>query len=219
MVRRLVFLLVLAVACTDPEPRATPTPEPTPVETPTTAAPTTTAPARTRTPTPTNVDYVFPIVGCRTSYARVHHDYPATDIMTRAGCVYVSPVAGRVDEVSRVDRWNPAIDHGATRGGLFVSVVGVDGVRYYGSHLRAVADGIRPGLRVKAGARLGEVGTTGSARGTDPHLHFGISWPTDPGVWQVRRGVVHPWPYLDSWRTGGDRSPAAEVRRAEAAAS
>ena len=145
------------------------------------------------------------------SYGHSHHDYPATDIFARAGCAVVAPVAGRVDEVSYMDRWNPSTNLGADRGGISVSVVGVDGVRYYGSHLSAVAPGIRPGLSVTSGVVIGRVGSTGSARGLSPHLHFGISWPTPSGVWWVRRGMVYPWPYLDSWRSGGARSPAAAV--------
>jgi murein DD-endopeptidase MepM/ murein hydrolase activator NlpD len=163
-------------------------------------------------------DYAFPVTGCSVSYARSHHDYPATDIFAAKGCAYVAPVAGRVDEVSYTDRWDSSTNRGEDRGGLSVSVVGVDGVRYYGSHLSAIAPGIRPGVAVKAGTRLGSVGNTGSARGIATHLHFGVSWPTRAGVWWVRRGEVYPWPYLDSWRGGGDRSPAAEVRAARARA-
>ncbi len=88
-------------------------------------------------------------------------------------------------------------------------MVGTDGVRYYGSHLTAVV--VHPGQHVTAGQKVGTVGSTGSARGIAPHLHFGISWPTRHGVWWVRRGEVYPWPYLDSWRAGGSRSPAAAV--------
>jgi murein DD-endopeptidase MepM/ murein hydrolase activator NlpD len=89
--------------------------------------------------------------------------------------------------------------------------VGTDGVRYYGSHLQKVAPGISPGVRIKVGQVLGYVGDSGSARGTGTHLHFGLSWPTRAGVWWVRRGEVYPWPYLDSWKAGGNRSPAAAV--------
>lgn len=128
--------------------------------------------------------------------------------------MFVAVVNGRVDEVSRIDRWNIRTDRGADRGGLFVSVIGDDGARYYGSHLRSVATGIVPGRRVRRGDRLGTVGNTGSARGIQPHLHFGISWPTRPGVWWVRRGMVQPAPYLDAWRAGRHTSPATAVRRA-----
>jgi murein DD-endopeptidase MepM/ murein hydrolase activator NlpD len=155
--------------------------------------------------------YRFPIAGCKVSYGHVHHDYPATDIFAARGCLFVAPVAGRVDEVSYVNTWNSRTDLGAARGGLSVSIVGDDGVRYYGSHLSNVGAGIRRGVRVLAGQGLGRVGNTGSARGIATHLHFGISWPTGLGVWWVRRGMVYPWPYLDSWRAGGARSPSAAV--------
>jgi len=164
------------------------------------------------------VRYRFPVAGCRVDYGRTHHDYPATDIFAARGCAFVAPVDGRVDEVATADRWSPTSDRGADRGGRAVSLVGVDGVRYYGSHLQSVAAGVRPGVRVRAGQLLGRVGNSGSARVTAVHLHFGISWPTPPGVWWLRRGVVYPWRYLDSWRAGGDLSPARAVRAARAEA-
>ena len=153
--------------------------------------------------------YAFPVRGCSVSYGRSHHDYPATDIFAAKGCAVVSPVTGTVDEVSTVDRWSSSTNLGADRGGLSFSVVGVDGVRYYGSHLSAVL--VRPGQHVTAGQLVGRVGNTGSARGIATHLHFGLSWPTRHGIWWVRRGEVYPWRYLDSWRAGGSRSPAAAV--------
>jgi len=64
---------------------------------------------------------------------------------------------------------------------------------------------------VHAGQLIGHVGNSGDARGGPTHLHFGLSWPTRSGVWWVRRGMVYPWPYLDSWRAGGQRSPVAAV--------
>ena len=206
-------LLLAACAREVAPPPATPSPA-----RPSTAAPTPTAVPSTPAPTPVRVTYALPVAGCRVTYGRAHHDYPATDMFAATGCAFVSPVRGRVDEVTYADRWSSRTNRGAERGGLSVAVVGDDGVRYYGSHLSRVAPGIAPGVRVEAGTRLGDVGVTGSAKGTPPHLHFGISWPTGPGVWWVRRGVVPPAPYLDSWRAGGDRSPAAEVRAARARA-
>ena len=162
--------------------------------------------------------YRFPVAGCRARYGRSHHDYPAADMFANRGCAFVAPIAGRVDEVTRTDTWSPASNRGADRGGRSVSLVGVDGVRYYGSHLEAVAPGIVPGLRVRAGQPLGRIGNSGSARVTAPHLHFGISWPTRPGIWWVRRGMVPPAGYLDAWRAGDDLSPAGAVRAARAEA-
>jgi peptidoglycan LD-endopeptidase LytH len=155
--------------------------------------------------------YVFPVANCEVNYARAHHDYPATDILAKAGCRFVAPINGVVDEVNRTDRWVGKTNLGIDRGGLYVSIIGEDGVRYYGSHLRTIPASIVPGLQVTAGQLLGTIGSTGSARGTAPHLHFGISWPTPPDTWWVRRGVVLPWKYLDAWKKGKDLSPAKAV--------
>ena len=155
--------------------------------------------------------FTFPVAGCEANYARAHHDYAATDILTEAGCKFVAPIDGVVDEVNRTDLWSGKTNLGIDRGGLFVSIIGVDGVRYYGSHLRSIPSSIQPGISVKAGRVLGAVGATGSARGTHPHLHFGISWPTPADTWWVRRGEVLPWKYLDAWKKGKDLSPVKEV--------
>lgn len=159
---------------------------------------------------------VFPIeasANCLVKFARFHHDYPATDIVTKKGCAFLAPIDGIVDEVSRKDRWSGKTNRGADRGGLFVSIIGVDGVRYYGSHLLEVADGIDVGASVTAGQVLGKVGTSGSARGTAPHLHFGLSWPTEKGDWKIRRGVLLPYKYLKSWQKGGNLSPVAAIKK------
>lgn len=160
-------------------------------------------------------NYLFPIVGCEVEYARSHHDYPATDLITKSGCRFVAPTSGIVDEVNRVDTWRSPPNLGITRGGLSVSIIGNDGVRYYGSHLRSIPRSIEPGVAVKAGRFLGKIGTSGSARGTAPHLHFGISWPTPPDTWWVRRGIVAPAEYLDAWREGKDLSPVRAVAKAK----
>jgi murein DD-endopeptidase MepM/ murein hydrolase activator NlpD len=155
--------------------------------------------------------YQFPVTGCEVNFARAHHDYAASDILAKAGCKFVAPIDGVIDEVSRVDTWSGKVNLGITRGGRSVSLIGSDGVRYYGSHLRSIPSNIVPGLAVKAGQTLGTVGSTGSARGTAPHLHFGISWPTPADIWWVRRGEVLPWKYLNAWKEGRDLSPAKEV--------
>jgi murein DD-endopeptidase MepM/ murein hydrolase activator NlpD len=160
--------------------------------------------------------YIFPVADCAVNYARAHHDYAATDILAKKGCKFVSPVNGVIDEVNRTDLWSGKTNLGIDRGGLYVSIIGEDGVRYYGSHLTSIVSSIQPGVLVKAGQLLGKVGATGSARGTSPHLHFGISWPTpsQPNLWWVRRGVVLPWKYLDAWKSGKDLSPAKAVAAA-----
>ncbi|MFG1907256.1 M23 family metallopeptidase [Kribbella sp. NPDC048928] len=149
--------------------------------------------------------------GCRADASQSHHDYPASDIFAAVGCRFVAPVDGRVDEVTRADVWDPKTNRGADRGGLSVSVIGVDGVRYYGSHLSAIQPGITPGVTVRAGQTLGRTGKTGSARPTAPHLHFGISWPTGRDTWWLRRGAVPPQAFLNSWHHGGQLSPTKLV--------
>jgi len=51
---------------------------------------------------------------------------------------------------------------------------------------------VEPGRRVRTGDTLGTVGNTGNARGTPPHLHFGIYRP--------RRGPVDPYPFVHASR-------------------
>ncbi len=160
----------------------------------------------------TRYDYAFPVVG-RAGYAHKHSRYPGTDIIAKCGLTVVSPVDGVVLEVSRTDKWVKG-SGGATRGGKFISIRGVDGVRYYASHLSRVKPGIVAGVRVRAGRVIGQVGRTGRAGSC--HVHFGIS-PVckGKGDWWIRRGTVWPWPYLDSWRKADKskhRSPRSEVR-------
>ena len=155
--------------------------------------------------------YIFPVADCTVNYARAHHDYAATDILAKKGCKFVAPINGVVDEVNRTDLWSGKTNLGIDRGGLYVSIIGEDGLRYYGSHLQSIPASIQPGVSVIAGRVLGSIGTTGSARGTASHLHFGISWPTPADTWWVRRGEVPPWKYLDAWKKGKDLSPVKEV--------
>jgi murein DD-endopeptidase MepM/ murein hydrolase activator NlpD len=155
----------------------------------------------------------FPVAGA-VHYSAAHHDYPAADLFARCGAAVVSPVDGTVLEVTRTDRWDPATDRGADRGGLSFAVRGRDGVRYYGSHLQSLRPGLRPGTALRAGDPVGRVGHSGDARGIACHLHFGIS-PVCRGTgdWGIRRGAVSPYRFLRSWQHGGALSPAAAVHR------
>jgi len=161
--------------------------------------------------------YTFPIAGCTVKYGKYHHDYPATDIDAKKGCAFVAPIAGVIDEVNIVDKWSGKTNLGADRGGLSISLIGDDGNRYYGSHLSKIEANIVPGYKVATGEKLGEIGSSGSAKGTKPHLHFGISYPTEKGVWWVRRGVglekgkTSPWKYLQAWQVGKDLKPKVVI--------
>jgi murein DD-endopeptidase MepM/ murein hydrolase activator NlpD len=165
-------------------------------------------------PSPTKAKsarYVFPVGGKPFSYARTHHDYPATDIIAACGLPVRAATDGVILEVSRVDKYDKATDDGALRGGKFISMLGDDGVRYYNAHLSSLDANIQPKVRVRAGQHIGAVGKTGNANNTC-HLHFGISPPCARiGDWWNRRGVVWPYTFLDAWRAGTNRSPVATV--------
>jgi murein DD-endopeptidase MepM/ murein hydrolase activator NlpD len=179
-------------------------PTPTPTLTPTV----TDTPTETLTPTPAIYPHVFPLQPPSAgTFGRGGHAYPGTDIFAVIGTAFVAVTDGVVNYVTYVDRWDPATDDPALRGGLSVAIIGDDGVRYYGAHLSAIADGIKVGVRVTAGQLLGKVGDTGNSRFTTSHLHFGISRPTYPEDWEVRRGEVDPYPFLIAWRDGINVTP------------
>jgi murein DD-endopeptidase MepM/ murein hydrolase activator NlpD len=189
---------------------------------PTTAAastsvvlPSSTVPAATTSTTTTEprpLLYVFPFTGKKVSYGHRHHDYPASDV-TGCGAGVVAPIPGTIQQTRTFDPWVPKVNDPATRGGKYVSMLGDDGVRYYFAHLDHVD--VQPGDVVDAGDQLGVMGQTGNARNSVCHTHFGISWPCDHIEWEVRRGEIWPWKYLDAWRAGEQLSPADEVSAAE----
>lgn len=159
---------------------------------------------------PSTTPYVVPVVDVeRAGWHSTHSSYPATDVFLPCGAVIVSPVWGEVLEVRRVDAYDPDVDDPASRGGRSVAILGFDGVRYYFAHFDTIVDGLTVGDTVAAGQPLGTMGDTGRASAC--HLHFGISPPCPATEWSVRRGVIWPYPYLDAWRGGEQRSPAPEV--------
>jgi murein DD-endopeptidase MepM/ murein hydrolase activator NlpD len=216
----LTALAVGIAGCSDPAPTRAPTAaggstEPSASESsaaspslePSAAPPSSAAPSPALTGD--GIKRAFPVVGT-SSYARTHHDYPATDIIAACGLTAVAVLDGVVLEVNRVDTWKKEVDEGSSRGGLSVSILGDDGVRYYGSHYSSIRPEIVPGVRVKTGQPIAIVGRTGDAGAC--HVHFGLSPAcARTGDWFNRRGLIWPYPYLDSWRTGGTRSPVAEI--------
>jgi murein DD-endopeptidase MepM/ murein hydrolase activator NlpD len=174
------------------------------------AAPSSASPSATPSATPPKkVTYAFPVIG-NTGYGHTHHDYPATDIITNCGNKVVAATSGVILTVTRKDGYKASVNAGATRGGLSVALLGDDGVRYYGSHMSVIDTKIKVGVRVSTGETLGKTGDTGDASAC--HLHFGISPPcSQTGDWWIQRGVLYPWPYLDAWKKGVDKSPVAAV--------
>lgn len=74
-------------------------------------------------------------------------------------------------------------------GGKVIGIQGPGAWHYY-AHLNKFA-GIKRYQRVKAGQTIGYVGNTGNAKGTPPHLHYGIYLPS---------GAVNPYPLIDQSR-------------------
>ncbi|HMS47843.1 M23 family metallopeptidase [Candidatus Neomicrothrix sp.] len=152
--------------------------------------------------------FTFPSASADTNYDSSHHDYPAADMFTSCGTPVLAVTDGVIEDVSTTDEWDSASDDPATRSGLFVSLVDDRGVRYYTSHLASVA--VEPGQSVAGGDQVGTVGDTGNAAGTGCHIHFGLS-PACLTGWQNRRGLTYPQPFLDDWRSGGDRDPLETI--------
>ncbi|UXA53960.1 M23 family metallopeptidase [Xanthomonas prunicola] len=72
-------------------------------------------------------------------------------------------------------------------GGKQVWILGPAMERHYYAHLDDWAAGLAVGDVVEPGTPLGIVGTTGNARGTPPHLHYGV---------YGRNGAYDPLPLL-----------------------
>jgi murein DD-endopeptidase MepM/ murein hydrolase activator NlpD len=72
-------------------------------------------------------------------------------------------------------------------GGISVYVLGPGARTYYYAHLGNWATGLEIGDPVDRHTLLGHVDNTGNARGTPPHLHFGV---------YSRQGAIDPLPLL-----------------------
>ena len=75
-------------------------------------------------------------------------------------------------------------------GGRQVWVMGPGRERHYYAHLDDWQPGLKTGDLVLAGNPLGTVGTTGNARRTPPHLHYGI---------YGKDGAYDPLPLLEAY--------------------
>ncbi len=71
-------------------------------------------------------------------------------------------------------------------GGRVVVIVGPGGAGHYYAHLEDYAD-IEPNDWVNAGDTIGYVGDSGNAKGTPPHVHYGI---------YINGRAVNPYPLL-----------------------
>ncbi|QIW16907.1 peptidase M23 [Pasteurellaceae bacterium RH1A] len=74
-------------------------------------------------------------------------------------------------------------------GGIFVTVLGEGLMWHYYAHLDSVAEDLHRFKIIPAGHIIGYVGDTGNAKGTPPHLHYGI--------YEWDRTAVNPFPLVD----------------------
>ena len=142
----------------------------------------------------TDPSLAFPVAGAdegairsrwgaaRDGGARSHE---GVDVFADRGTPVVAALPGRVSRV----RETPI-------GGRVVWLDTDAGALYY-AHLDRQL--VEAGARVAAGDTLGEVGNTGNAASTPPHLHFGV---------YGRRGAVDPEPFLVG-RRAAPRTEAA----------
>ena len=71
-------------------------------------------------------------------------------------------------------------------GGKVVVIVGPGGAGHYYAHLEDYAD-ISPNQWIEAGDTVGYVGDSGNAKGTPPHVHYGV---------YINGSAVNPYPLL-----------------------
>ena len=134
----------------------------------------------------------FPIAGsfywggrdARFGAGRKGHRHQGQDLAAALGTPVVAPHAGVVE----------AVAHQVKAAGNYVVLRSADeGYDYVFMHLRTGSTAVVVGQRVRAGQRIGEVGSTGHSTG--PHLHFEI-WV---GGWYVGGHPIDPLPLLKAW--------------------
>ena len=143
------------------------------------------------------IEYSFPVQPVKnTAFSKGGHSYPAIDIFCKQGTVLIAPVSGVIEDIQKNDEWTRKTNDPDKKGGKWVSLLGDDGFRYYGSHLENISEDIYVGQHVKQGYLLGYTGNSGDAKGTPHHLHFGISLASKPYDWRTRRGEIEPYYFL-----------------------
>jgi len=119
-----------------------------------------------------------------------HRRHQGVDIFARRGTPVLSATAGEVVRIGH-DRL----------GGNVVWVAGQGASLYYYAHLDSFDPTLRQNAQIHPGDRIGLVGDTGNAKGTPPHLHFGIY----PFAYAFR--AIDPAPILRLRGHQGRRAP------------
>lgn len=103
-------------------------------------------------------------------------DHEGIDIFAKRGTPIVSSTRGLIVTLGT-----------NSLGGRIVRVLGPGGEWHYYAHLEEFA-ALSEGQWVEAGAVIGTVGDSGNAKGTPPHLHYGI--------YSLRGAAMNPFPRL-----------------------
>jgi len=156
--------------------------------------------------------YVFPFSRVPVQYPNDHLDYPAVDVEGRYARI-LAPTEGFISQLHRLDKWTPEKDSPGTRGGLTITVQGDDGIRYFFSHLGRIK--VLKNQRVSAGDWIGVMGSSGNARVTRCHTHFGMSRVCPLAEVYLLQGEIWPQKYLNAWKQGQQLSPRKEIRKLE----
>jgi murein DD-endopeptidase MepM/ murein hydrolase activator NlpD len=123
---------------------------------------------------------------------RSGHSHEALDILAPRGSPVVAVDDGVVQKLFT-----------SVRGGLTVYQFDPEGTYcYYYAHLDRYAPGLREGLTLKKGDRIGDVGTTGNAPPDTPHLHFAI-FKMGPEKQWWKGAALNPYPL---WGPGPARA-------------
>lgn len=129
-------------------------------------------PTENSLPSPLSQQNLSDTWGAARSQGRTHE---GIDIFAARGTPIQATTAGIVSKVGE-----------NTLGGRVVVIVGPGGAGHHYAHLEEYAD-IAPNDWVDAGDIIGYVGDSGNAKGTPPHVHYGI---------YIQGNAVNPYPLL-----------------------
>ena len=123
-------------------------------------------------PSPLPAQHLTDTWGGARSQGRSHE---GIDIFAKRGTPIQATTQGIVSKVGE-----------NTLGGRVVFIIGPGGAGHYYAHLEDYAD-ISPNDWVNTGDTIGYVGDSGNAKGTPPHVHYGI---------YINGSAVNPYPLL-----------------------
>lgn len=146
-------------------------------------------------PVPITGDLAIPVAGVaadqlvdtftdeRGGGERLHE---ALDIMAPEGTPVVAAAPGTIEKLF----------HSAAGGNTIYLRSADRQVIHYYAHLRGYAPGLKEGQQVARSERLGDVGYSGNASPTAPHLHFAILRTQPDAEWWEPATAIDPYPLL-----------------------